>query len=98
MIRKLIRSLGFAIISCSTLLTPVIAGAESATSGEMVSGGFMFSIPGGLITGIVLVSMSRKKHKATRAEQYIKSKLQLNGRSDTYLRTTTSKTKIKSDN
>lgn len=98
MIRKFIRSLGFAIISCSTFFTPLIAGAEGASTSEMVSGGFMLAIPGGLITGIVLVSMSRKKSKATRAEQYIKSKLQLNGQNDAYLRTTTSKTKIKSDN
>lgn len=98
MIRKFIRSLGFAFISCSTFFTPIIAGAESATTGEMVSGGFIFAVPGGLITGLVLVSMSREKSKATRAEQYMKSKLQLKGRNDTYLRTTTSKTKIKSDN
>ena len=56
-----------------------------------------FAIPGGLITGFVLVSMSRTKQKATKADKYIKSNLKLNGRNDTYLRTTTDKTKIKDD-
>ena len=52
---------------------------------------------GGLITGFVLVSMSRTKQKATKADKYIKSNLKLTGRNDTYLRTTTDKTKIKDD-
>ena len=41
--------------------------------------------------------MSRTKQKATKADKYIKSNLKLNGRNDTYLRTTTDKTKIKDD-
>ena len=47
--------------------------------------------------GFALISMSRTKQKATKADKYIKSNLKLTGRNDTYLRTTTDKTKIKDD-
>ena len=64
---------------------------------SLLSCNMCFAIPGGLITGFVLVSMSRTKQKATKADKYIKSNLKLTGRNDTYLRTTTDKTKIKDD-
>ena len=86
MLKKLYRTLGFALISCNLFFTPVMAYADSSVS---VGTNMCFAIPGGLITGFVLVSMSRTK--------YIKSNLKLNGRNDTYLRTTTDKTKIKDD-
>ena len=94
MLKKLYRTLGFALISCNLFFTPVIAYADSSVS---VGTNMCFAIPGGLITGFVLVSMSRTKQKATKADKYIKSNLKLTGRNDTYLRTTTDKTKIKDD-
>ena len=94
MLKKLYRTLGFALIACNLFFTPVMAYADSSVS---VGTNMCFAIPGGLITGFVLVSMSRTKQKATKADKYIKSNLKLNGRNDTYLRTTTDKTKIKDD-
>ena len=88
------RTLGFALISCNLFFTPVMAYADSSVS---VGTNMCFAIPGGLITGFVLVSMSRTKQKASKADKYIKSNLKLTGRNDTYLRTTTDKTKIKDD-
>lgn len=76
------------------VFTPVMAYADSSVS---VGTNMCFAIPGGLITGFVLVSMSRTKQKASKADKYIKSNLKLTGRNDTYLRTTTDKTKIKDD-
>ena len=88
MLKKLYRTLGFALISCNLFFTPVMAYADSRVS---VGTNMCFAIPGGLIT------MSRTKQKATKADKYIKSNLKLTGRNDTYLRTTTDKTKIKDD-
>ena len=77
MLKKLYRTLGFALISCNLFFTPVMAYADSSVS--------------------VGTNMCFAKQKATKADKYIKSNLKLNGRNDTYLRTTTDKTKIKDD-
>jgi len=67
MLKKLYRTLGFALISCNLFFTPVMAYADSSVS---VGTNMCFAIPGGLITGFVLVSMSRTKQKATKADKY----------------------------
>lgn len=48
MLKKLYRTLGFALISCNLFFTPVMAYADSSVS---VGTNMCFAIPGGLITG-----------------------------------------------
>lgn len=45
----------------------------------------------GFVIAISLISMSRTKMKATKADKYISSKLILNEKSDVYTHTTTTK-------
>ncbi len=95
MFKKFIRTLGFAIISMSSFCQPVLAYADSGSNGTV--GGVIGAVLGGVITGSVLVSMSRTKHHATKADKYVNSDLDLMRQYDNYLRTTTSKRKIKND-
>lgn len=92
MLRKIIREIGFMLIANACLFTPIIAAAEE---GNPVLGAIIGAPIGGIVTGTVLVSMSKQKRKATRAEKYIQGNLDLHEKSDTYIRTSTSKTKIK---
>jgi hypothetical protein len=83
MFKKLIRELGFVLISNSLLFTPMIAAADDgSTTGAVV--GFP---AGALITGVFLVSMSRTKNKATKAKDYVKGKLTLHEKHDEYIKT-----------
>ncbi|WP_139182222.1 hypothetical protein [Ruminococcus sp. YE71] len=87
----MLRTAGLMLISNAVVFTPLIASADGdSTVGAVV--GFPL---GAFITGSVLVSMSRTKHKATKADHYVKGKLDLHDSRDNYLRTSTSKTKIK---
>jgi hypothetical protein len=89
--RKFIRELGFALISYGTMFSPLIAFADDGDTTLGVIVGFPV---GAVITGTVLVSMSRTKAKATKADKYIESKLDLHDSKDVYIRTETSKVKV----
>lgn len=94
MFEKIMRSIGFMLISNSLFFTQITAFAESDSTGAAVMTGIGGGVIGGVITACVLISKSRTKFKATKAEQYINSRLQLHSRNDVYLRTSTTKTKI----
>ena len=79
------------LISNAALFTPLTAFADS---GDGSSGAIIGFPIGAVITGSILVSMSRTKHKATKADNYIKGKLDLHDSRDIYLRTETSRRKI----
>ena len=90
MFRKFLRTAGMMLISNAVLFTPMIAFAD----GEGTFGAVVGFPVGAFFTGSVLVSMSRTKHKATKADHYVKGKLDLHDKKDVYLRTETSKRKI----
>lgn len=94
MVRKLIRELGFMLISYGTLFMPVVASAEDGSTAVGVAVGFP---AGAVITGVVLVSMSRTKVKATKADEYEKGDLTLHDRTDVYVRTDTTKVRVNKD-
>lgn len=96
MFRKFLRISGFALISMSTFFQPMMAYAASDSSNGVI-GGAIGAILGGLITGSVLVSMSRTKHHASKADKYVNSDLELMRQYDNYVKTTTSKRKINND-
>lgn len=99
MFEKIMRSVGFMLLSNGLFFSEIFAYADSDSSGVGFDGvltGLLGAIIGGCITAVVLVSKSYTKMKATKAEKYIKSKLQLHGQNDVYLRTDTTKTKINS--
>lgn len=90
MFRKILRQAGFMLIANSALFTPLIASADSGDSTYAVIG-----FPAGaVITGLVLVSMSKTKSKATKADKYVKGTLELHDRADVYVKTETTKTKV----
>ena len=90
MVRKIMEKVGFMLIANSVLFTPIIAHAEgNGVIGAVVGGGL-----GGLITGGVLVSMSKTKITATRAEKYVDGDLELKRQGDQFLRTTTDRKKV----
>lgn len=91
--KKILRELGFMLIANSAFFMPLIASADNSGDGTM--GTVIFAPIGGIVTGSILVSMSRTKHKATKADKYIDGKLDLHDKRDNYLRTSTSKTKIR---
>lgn len=97
MLQKFYRTLGFALISLNTFCTPIMAYADSEGGDIKVGSGFICAIIGALITGCVLVSKSRQKNKATKADKYIKTNLKLHDRRDIYIRTTTDKVKLNKD-
>ena len=89
-IRKIIEKAGFMLIANSLLFTPIVASADgNGAVGAVVGAGL-----GGLITGGVLVSMSKTKHTASRAEKYVEGNLELDGKQDVFERTTTERRKI----
>lgn len=90
MFRKFIRELGFMLIAGSTMFTPLAAYAEGDGTGGAVIG---FPI-GAVVTGLILVSMSSNKSKATKADKYVDGKLDLEFKEDTFLRTETKKEKV----
>lgn len=90
--RKILREIGFMLIANAAMFTPVIAAADE---GNPTLGAIIGAPIGAVVTGTVLVSMSKQKRKATKADKYIDGKLALHEQKDTYLRTSTSKTKIK---
>ncbi len=91
MFRKILRGAGFMLIAGSTMFTPIIASADGdATMGAVV--GFP---AGAIVTGFILVSMSSNKSKATKADKYVKGKLDLDKKEDVFLRTETHKEKVK---
>lgn len=94
MFRKIIREIGFMLIANAAFFTPLIAAAED---GSPVLGAVIGAPVGGILTGTILVSMSKQKRKATKADKYVKGKLDLHDRKDAYIRTSTKKTQIKSD-
>lgn len=94
MIKKIMRELGLAMISYGTLFTPILASADDGSAGMGVAIGFP---AGAVITGVILVSMSRTKVKADKADNYVKGDLKLHAQDDVYLRTETSKEKIDKD-
>ena len=94
MFRKVLRTAGFALISMNTVLGPTVAFADNSDS---VVGACIGAPIAGIITGAVLVSMSRTKHHATKADKYINSDLDMMRQYDNYLRTTTDKRKISND-
>ena len=81
---------GFMLIANSVLFTPIVAHAEGNGAIGAVVGGAL----GGLITGGVLVSMSRTKITATRAEKYVDGDLELHRQDDQFIRTTTERKKV----
>jgi GH24 family phage-related lysozyme (muramidase) len=87
----LLRKTGFALISYGMLFAPVVAYADEVNGAVSVGIGFPV---GAVATGAVLVSMSRTKNKATKADKYTKGKLELHDRSDRYIKTDTSKVKV----
>lgn len=94
MFRKIIREIGFMLIANAAFFTPLIAAADD---GNPVLGAVIGAPIGGIVTGTILVSMSKQKRKATKADKYIKGKLELHDKRDAYIRTSTTKTKIKSN-
>ena len=91
MFHKFLRTAGFMLISNAALFTPMIAFAED---GDGTIGAVVGFPVGAVLTGSILVSMSRTKYKATKADNYIKGKLDLHDKRDVYLRTETSKRKV----
>ena len=91
MFRKIIRELGFMLLTCSTMVTPMMAYADD---GDSTAGAVIGFPVGAVVTGFILVSMSSNKSKATKADKYVKSKLELDKKNDTFLRTETRKEKI----
>lgn len=95
MLENFFRTTGFMLISYGTLFTPIVASAEGTNP---VAAGAVGFIPAAIITGAVLVSKSKTKNKATKADLYIKDKVDLNDSSDRYVRTDTSKVRVNSNN
>lgn len=91
MLRGFVRRLGFAIISVSTMYTPLLAYADD---GNPFMGAVLGVPIGAVATGVILVSMSSNKSKATKAAKYVKGELQLKEREDIFLRTETTKEKV----
>ncbi len=89
-LRKAAEKIGFMLIANSLLFTPIVASADgNGAVGAVVGAGL-----GGLITGGVLVSMSKTKHSASRAEKYVEGNLELRQQQDVFERTTTDRRKI----
>ncbi len=93
-IKKLMRESGLALISYSFLFSPILASAEGINTGAVVLG---FPV-GAVVTGVVLVSMSKTKTKATKADKYVRGRLQVHQANDDYIRTETSRVKINHGN
>ncbi|MCD8096334.1 MAG: hypothetical protein LUE12_09470 [Ruminococcus sp.] len=92
-LKMLSRQLGFMLISYSIMFQPMYACADDDTSIGVVLG---FPV-GALVTGFILVNMSRTKSKATKAEKYIKGQLELNEKGDQFLRKEMHKIRINND-
>lgn len=82
--------IGFMLIANSVLFTPIVAHAEGSGGFGAVVGGAL----GGIITGSILVSMSKTKFTATKAEKYVDGELELKNQSDQFLKTTTERHKV----
>lgn len=90
MLKRIMRDVGFMLITGSTMFTPILASADGDSTGGAVIG---FPV-GAVVTGFILVSMSSNKSKATKADKYVDGKLDLRNKEDVFLRTETHKEKI----
>ena len=90
MFRKIIEKIGFMLIANSVLFTPIIASADGNGALGFVCGAGIV----GFVTGAVLVSMSKTKIKATKADKYIDGLLELKNKEDTFVNTTTERRKV----
>lgn len=88
--KKIIREIGFMLIANSVLFTPLIASAD----GDGAMGAVIGAPVGGVLTGVLLVGMSKQKNKATKADKYKKNSLMLHNSHDEFLRTETNKRKL----
>ena len=96
--QRILRSIGFMLISNSLMFTQIVAGAENgSSSGGSVGVGIVGALIGGGITAFILISKSRTKSKATKADEYKAGNLIIHAQSDDYLRTETTKVKINND-
>lgn len=71
-----------------------LAGIEAMMTVETVFMSLGISVVVGIIIAVSLLSQSRTKIKATKADKYISSNLQLTQASDVYTHTTTTKHKV----
>ncbi|MCR5123286.1 MAG: hypothetical protein K6B74_12815 [Ruminococcus sp.] len=92
MIRKIIEKIGFMLIANSVLFTPIVAHADGAGGGVVgiVVGGAI----GGIVVGSTLVSMSKTKITATKAEKYVEGQLELKRKQDQFVTTKTERHKV----
>lgn len=71
-----------------------LAGIEAMMSIETIFMSFGISLVVGIIIAVSLLSQSRTKIKASKADKYISSSLKLTQSSDVYTHTTTTKHKV----
>ena len=90
MIRKIIEKIGFMLIANSVLFTPIVAHADGAGGVGIVVGGAI----GGIVVGSTLVSMSKTKITATKAEKYVEGQLELKRKQDQFVTTKTERHKV----
>jgi hypothetical protein len=91
LVEKIIRKVGFGLISYGTFFAPVVAHADEVNSAASIGIGFPL---GAIVTGVVLVSMSRTKNKATKADKYTNGSLEIHSRTDDYIKTDTTRVKV----
>lgn len=60
-------------------------------SGDNIVGCFFIGLAVAVMIALSLISQSRTKHKATKAENYLQAKIDITERSDVYSHTTTKK-------
>ncbi len=92
MIRKIMEKAGFILMANAVWFSPIIAHADGG--GGKVIGAVIGAGLGGFLTGAGLVSASRTKITATKAENYVDGDLELSKQADQFIRTTTEKHKV----
>ncbi len=90
MLKRILRDVGFMLITGSTMFTPILAAADD---GDSTMGAIVGFPVGAVLTGFILVSMSSNKSKATKADKYVEGNLDLENKEDVFLRTETHKEK-----
>ncbi len=78
----------FAVLN---LIYPIPINDLVMYSGDNFIGCFFIGLAVAVVIGLSLVSQSRTKHKATKAEKYLQAKIDITERSDVYSHTTTKK-------
>ncbi|MBQ1538669.1 MAG: hypothetical protein IIZ73_10205 [Ruminococcus sp.] len=91
MLKRILRDLGFMLITGSAMFTPIMAAADD---GDSTMGAVVGFPVGAVVTGFILVSMSSNKSKATKADKYVEGDLDLKSKEDVFLRTETHKEKV----